>query len=38
VSLKRKSQKNKNNITFSEAKKIMYEHKKLTQSKMTAQQ
>lgn len=36
MALKRKSQKNKSNITFSEAKEIVYEHKKLTQSKVTA--
>ena len=36
MSLRRKSQKNKGNITFSEAKEIVYEHKKLTQSKVTA--
>ena len=36
MSYKRKSQRNKSNITFSEAKEIVYEHKKLTQSKVTA--
>lgn len=36
MSLRRKPQKNKSNITFSDAKKIVYEHKKLTQSKVTA--
>lgn len=36
MDLRRKSQKNKSNLTFSEAKEIVYEHKKLTQSKVTA--
>lgn len=34
--LRRKSHKNKSNIIFSEAKEIVYEHKKLTQSKVIA--
>ncbi len=33
---KKKITKNKSNITFSEAKKIVYEQKELTQSKVTA--